>query len=229
MKWVDVKISDEPPDWFLLLDEQRFAVEATTLVEIVGESGEGVSLVGVSTSLTKLVREVEADAHKDDSLHGLYAVTLSPMRNYASLRSDLFDCLLEYVRKTACLPSAREETIFKDGHRRVTIEKLQNKPDFIGEIIDPDAKWESNAKKELHHMLEAVLAKKRHLMRHVEEPIILLLLDGYRYCRESAWREVISKLNGCQWFHTICRILPPDGSNIICTQESSWRCNSRVS
>lgn len=76
--WKEVAQQDEPPDYYLLLDDTKFAVEVTTLMEKVP--------VGTSTSLPcgeirnilhQFVREVESVAKTRGYLQGNYCVFFS--------------------------------------------------------------------------------------------------------------------------------------------------------
>jgi len=222
VKWHEVLPSDEPPDWFLMLDGKRFAVEASTITDVLEGSTGQYSTLGVSAALSNLVQEIEKQAQVEGVLQGVYIVRLGPMAEYSALRTQLRDGLLEYIRATVDQPSAREEVLFEEGPHRVSIQKLHSKGNLVGEVILFDARWEDEARQRLSTLLQSTLRRKSDKLRQVTEPVILLLLDAYHYCDDDEWVLSLAQVEEREFFHTICRIAPPDGNMLLFTKETSW-------
>jgi hypothetical protein len=219
VEWYEVPKSDEPPDWFLTLDGKRFAVEATTITEVFKWND---SMLGISARYRNLCKSIEKQAQAEGVLKGVYVVRLSPMADYRAIEPKLRDWLLEYIRDTVDQPSAREKVLVEEGPHRVSIQKLHNKRNLIGEVILFGVRCEGEAIQRLSVLLQSTLKQKSKNLRQVTEPVILLLLDRYHYCDEGEWVLSLTRVEERSFFHTICRIAPPDGSSLLFTKETSW-------
>ena len=93
--WVDVNQQDEPPDYFLHLDETTYAVEVTTLMGQVEVGKLKLPEIEVVASLWRLVEKVETTAKENDCLNGAYVVSFSrPIDDFKRIQERIYDSLL---------------------------------------------------------------------------------------------------------------------------------------
>ncbi len=114
--WHDVDPVAEPPDYYLELDEARYAVEVTTLTSELQLGSRSVPQVGAVEALRGFVKAIEDRARRDHLLRGSYVVAFRrPIDDFHMLRQGIADSLLDYIRETSDLCSAPEEVVFRRG------------------------------------------------------------------------------------------------------------------
>ena len=221
--WDEVPQHLEPPDWYLTLNDIRYAVEATSVVDFLAITPESkLSALNVSTTLFAFIKDVEKSAKDQGILSCAYIVTLCPIPNFSQNRENLSDKLLNYIRQTKSLQSADEYTLGYVRQQRVSIKKEHNNKDYVSAGLSMGVKWEGEAQEHLSQLVSTALSEKLHKLRAVSEPIILLLLDEYHYSFMADWTSVIVSCPDRFRFCCICRILPPDGSIIIWAKSAEW-------
>jgi hypothetical protein len=218
--WEEVK--NDPPDWFLTIENIRYAVEATTIVELLESTGYQFSSVDISASLHGFVKSVEKAAINEGILNGAYAVILCPIPNFSQNQRKLRDDLMRYIRETRDLPNADEYTLGYVRHQRVSIQKMHSNTNYIAETISYGGKWESDAQKDLAQFVAQALSQKADKLRHVTDPIILLLLDGYHYSFMADWNSAVNACDSRVQFEVICRVLADEPSTILWSRSSNW-------
>jgi hypothetical protein len=223
--WDDVK--NDPPDWFLSIDNSRYAVEATSIVELSDSMGIQLSSIDVITSLHKFIKSVEKSAIEEGILNGTYVVTLCPIPNFGRIRKKLHNDLIDYVRETRDLSKAKEHILRYVRHQRISIKKEHSDKSSIGEAVSFGAKWEGDAQKELEQFVMQALTKKVEKLNKVNDPIILLLLDAFHYSFMADWVSAINLCKNRIKFHTICRIVPNKPSDILWSRSSNWKPSAR--
>ena len=222
--WEDVPQHLEPPDWYLTLDNARYAVEATTIVDFLSITPTSkLSAPSVSASLSAFIKEVEKLAKDQDILSGAYIVTLCPIPNFAENRDKLRDDLLGYVRQTKTLPAAEEYILGYVREQSISIKKIHDDKDYVSAGISMGVKWEGESQKDLLGYVSNTLAEKVYKLRAISEPIILLLLDDFHYSFVADWSSAISLCPDKSRFCCICRIAPPDHNTILWANSSEWK------
>ncbi len=218
--WAEAK--DDPPDWFLTIDSVRYAVEATTIVEFLASTGYKLSSVDISASLHRFVKSIEKSAIKEGILNGAYIVALCPIPNFARNRCKLHDDLMRYIRDTRDLPDADEYILGYVGHQRISIKKIHDNKNYVAEGISFGAKWEGDAQKDLAQFISQALSQKVDKLRHITDPIILLLLDEYHYSLIADWNSAINSCGNRVQFEVICRVVSDEPSTILWSRSSNW-------
>ncbi len=221
--WEDVAQQDEPPDYILHLNNEKYAVEVTRLIETIELQPQSQSSLGVSASLSRFVKNIEQTALRDDILHGGYVVKLWPLDNFSAIQGTMFEKALEYIRKTKSLETAPAIILLRQNWKKCSIQKLGNKKNYVGEAIIYEAKWEGEANQELCLIMGAAITEKRYKLRNIVIPKILLLLDsyGYTHITGNIWQDCLSKNKDVQWFHTIF-VVTTNKNIVIHTQCRDW-------
>ena len=223
IRWEEVRPWEEPPDYYLWVEGQKFAVEVTSIVEMLPLEPNPVSSVGVSSALRTFVDKIEAQAKQQGILQGVYVISLQPLHHFQQVKDLLSRLLLQYIRETRSVDKAPSQVVFQQRHARWAIQKIAGGGDnnYVGEIISFDGKWEGEAFQELCVLIQRALSTKATKLRRLTLPIILLLLDRYHYVDPPEWQACVQRLFGCQQFHTVAHITE-HGAKILCSLEHQW-------
>jgi hypothetical protein len=181
--WTPVKQKDEPPDFYLELAGENYAVEVTSLIEKM-RMGGGIALPYFSTffPLKQLVDEVSIRARKDDCLQGGYLVVFKePFENFGNIKSRLEEGLLDYILKTKDEASAPESTIYKKFDRVCTITKVHNQTNEVNTFWNRDGINIDGMESGICHLAKKAIQEKEHLLRNISLPKIILLYDLYGF------------------------------------------------
>lgn len=202
--WNPVDRSNEPPDFELNLDGTKYAIDVTTLMEKVKVGDLSLTPIGITHSLWKIVRNVEKEAREQGKLHGAYYVGFqSPVHNLSDVRDEIGNFLLDYFERTIDIDKA-EKVNLKIGYRQIcSIAKVFNSETIV-QIGGPRfVKWEGETNLPICSMLQEAINNKKHKLRTVKDPIILLLLDMYSFAESQAIKRCVSTLKGLGSFHSI--------------------------
>lgn len=221
VSWLD---GDEPPDYYLVVRGVKYAVEATTIMEMVRVGSNEFEWARIIQSLWSLVLEVEKEASNEGALSGTYAVGFSsPITNFAQFRASIKERLLNYVYRTQADDSAPLEVIFERQGQECFIQKLDNKSSEIspaGPMIGP--KWEGEIQQEVCRLLQAVVTKKAHKLSQVEFPKILLLLNAYPFVDSACYKQCVPTLTSLGDFHAIFIVEDENRGYVLYTSGSDW-------
>jgi|SRR5215207_4054752 len=224
--WEDVPRNLEPPDWYLTLNKIRYAVEATSVVDLLSITTEKkLPATNVSATLFALIKDVEKAAKAQGILSGAYSVNLCPIPNFSENRQILFDKMLAYIRQTKILQYAPSQTLGYVRYQRISITKVHNDKDGVFSGISLGVKRDGEPQAELIQLVSKALTEKMHKLRMISEPIILLLLDEYHYSFVADWTGVIEACSDRFHFCCICRISLPDESTVLWAKSEEWRAN----
>jgi hypothetical protein len=227
--WEEVAQRDEPPDYYLLLDNTKFAVEVTTLIEVVR--------VGTSSPLPhfqigrlfeQFVDKVEEIAKKEGYLRGNYLVSFStPIDNFAAVQDRIQDKLLEYIRSTSGSETAPLETVFErvvpqQRPQQCGIQKLDSGPDRVVVGRPFWFKWEGEAAEGICDLLNESLNTKADKLKGVGEPVVLLLLDEYRFADRQMYEDCVHRLSSLARFHTVFIVQGSRGGFPLHSRNRDW-------
>jgi len=220
VSWLD---GDEPPDYYLMVRGVKYAVEATTVMEMVTVGSTEFEWARIIQSLWSLVVEVEREASNEGALSGTYAVGFSsPITNFAQFRASIKERMLNYVHRTQADDSAPLEVIFERQGQECFVQKLDNKSSEIGIAGPMRFRWEVESQQEACRLLQAIVTNKAHKLSQVEFPKILLLLNEYRLVDSAYYKECVPTLKSLDDFHTIFVVEDEDTGYVLHTSGSDW-------
>jgi len=208
--WEEVAQRDEPPDYYLFLGNTRFAVEVTTLMELVSVSASSrLPHFHIHRLLEQFVDNVEEIARKEGYLQGNYLVAFSTaIDNLTDVQDGMRDKLLEYIQTTSIVETAPLETVFEriapqQRSQRCGIQKLGSKPNRVVVGGPVWSKWEGEAAEGICDLLSESLNTKADKLRGIGEPKILVLLDEYRFANRQMYEDCVHRLSSLAHFHTV--------------------------
>jgi hypothetical protein len=229
VSWIEVAQQDEPPDYYLLLGNARFAVEVTTLLEKVPVgSGSPLPPAVISKILRDFVEEVEATAKAEGCLHGDYLVTFpTPIDDLTDVRSEIQGRLLDHIRSTGSLDSSSleivfERTVLQQRRQQCGIQKVGNRLDRVVSGEPVWAKWEGDATVDLCGLLNKSLDTKVNKLRDITVPKILLLLDEYVFADQDMYERCVPRISSLGSFHTVFVVQGNKRGFVFCSQRSDW-------
>lgn len=223
IRWEDVDQKDEPPDYYLYLNDVKYAVEISALIEKIDIGNRILPHFVIISSLRKLVDEVETEARKKRFLKGTYIVKFSqPINNLEKVGNHLFNNLLTHIKATQYKNTSAEYTVFKQGIRKCTIEKLNDLDNKIYKMGPNQAKWGGEIAKEICALLEERLIEKYSLLRGTLDPKILLLYDAYYFAEPKVFKACLNKLSHLDFFHTIFITKGEGPGWILYSENKSW-------
>jgi hypothetical protein len=229
VNWLD---GDKRPDYYLVVKGVRYAVEVTTIMEMVTVDSTKFPIASIIHSLWRLVLEVEKEASNEGALSGFYSVFFSsPITNFAKVRASIREKMLKYVRCTQFDDCAPLEIIFdqpgeKGLRQECTIEKSQDSPSKIclsGPMIG--FKWEGEIQQEVCCLLQAMVTRKAHNLSQVPFPKILLLLNAYPFVDSACYKQCVPTLTSLGDFHTIFIVEDVEDEKrgyVLYTSGSDW-------
>jgi len=227
--WRDVEQKAEPPDYYLTLNNSLFAVEVTILLEKVDIGGKKHLPVGIIRDLlAKFIKdEVEAVARDKGYLRGTYVVIFSkPILNFAEAKYRIQAELLSFISETQQTGKVPAKVVYKNGRQGCSIEKLDSQQDKVvmgGPVL---SKWQDEVLVTAKDLLYNRLEEKKHRLRNIGNPKILLLHDKYPFADREIYKTCISELHSLQFFHTIFVVGSDHEGEILYSQEPSWMPNS---
>lgn len=211
--WEEPEI--DPPDWFLTLGNKRFAVEATSITDLINIGHSIVPSPAINFALSDFVDELETRAKERGILSGGYFVALAPIPNLHEHKEELLSRFLQYIEDTQNDSSPEELSLGYIRHNNISISKFNSERNYIGEAIQFDAKWEGEAQDELNEYLKHSLDTKKSKLEQINEPIVLLILDAYHHSDITSWKDAINSIPSRNSYALIARINPPDDVTII--------------
>ncbi|NOZ30109.1 MAG: hypothetical protein GXP39_18920 [Chloroflexi bacterium] len=222
--WECVAHKHEPPDYFLHLDDTKYAVEVTTLVGKTKIGPLKLSQIGIIASLWQIVDEVEVNARSGNFLHGAYLVSFSqPITNLRDIQDQLSRDLLAYVKTTQSMSAAPEQVVFESAGQKCTIRKLHDQKSYIGKAGPGREKWEDEIVEEVCSLLEERICSKHHKLSRITDPKILLLYDAYHFANMEIYKRCAYKISSLlTLFHTVFIVQSNRDSFTLSSINTDW-------
>jgi len=228
--WKRVPRGDDPPDFYVTLGQNTFAVEVTR-TEIMENAVIGVGQVRMQTYLSshiRLVKEIEASARESGALSGTYAVLFrSPMSasRFRQAKKDAVKQALDYIQRTHSVDNSPNEAILHQGQPVCWIEKLHSQSNKVREVFQGAAWVESpEVKDEVCQILQHALEDKKAKFEAKGEPVpkILLLLNTYDFASPAMYRDCIHRVKDVDFFHSVFVVWPNGGGFLLHTSDEEW-------
>jgi hypothetical protein len=222
--WKNVPQSEEPPDWYLKIDNDCYAVEATTIEDFIQlADNEFVSIFGITHTLTSFINGIEKTANEQGLLSGTYFISINPIPDFVYKKKIIKKKLLGYIRETKHLPSTRTHKIADlEGHKVIITKGPFNKDSVTGGVIT-SVRIDSEAQEKLLRAISHSLVVKSKKLSNVAEPKILLILDRYPFSDMLDWTSIVKQCQERENFCCICLIHPPDKSVILWANSPIWK------
>ena len=227
LRWEPVIQPQEPPDYYLRIAGQRYAVEVTTVMEQVSLGKWPGPLPGRSAP-HRLIREVEAQAQRRQLLNGAYVVEMEPTADLNGDEDGLRRALLEYIARTREHVAAARVVVYRRNGCRWAIWKYAKYRNVIKPVTHVHDAWQRQVQGQLHELIEERVRTKAFKLHGVGQPKILLLFDQYHYGLDRSWAEASHTLDLTP-FHTVARICDGGTTQVLSSVQPGWNGAAAVS
>jgi hypothetical protein len=211
---------DNPPDYYLQLNGNKYAVEVTSLMEVIQLGNESLSHLTFIEAVHDFLKQIEQQAVREGILKGAYVVDYKPLNDFGKWKKYISKNIMDYIHATRDAPSAPERTILNRGHLGWSIEKYHSEKQYLTGATS-DARWHHQAVDELCALLNQTLEKKAKKLATISCPKILLIADRYPWLESSDWSGCLSNLNSISEFHTVF-LVSERGNSTLHSIESTW-------
>jgi hypothetical protein len=225
ISWNPVEKKDEPPDFYLSVDGIKYAVEVTRLMQKVTVGTKKPLPVGKIRDLLEkfVIDEVESIARDSHYLHGTYLVAFSkPIINFTNVRTTIQENLLTYIRATESLNNAPGELIYECGRQNCKITKVHDRGDKVLMGGPGDSKWQREILADAYQLLDKSIGEKRHRLRNISCPKVLLLHNRDILCDVDSYKACISSISSIVSFHTVFIVENNSKGLVLYSQDPEW-------
>ena len=227
ISWEDVPQKCEPPDYYLCIDDNRYAVEVTILMKKVnvGKKHKPLPHRRISENLQCFIKnDIESIARDNNYLCGTYWVSFSePIKNFPNNKRKIQSSLLSYIRKTQNLNNAPCQVVYKTGRQDCEIEKTGDRDDKVCIGISlTTSKWDGEINSEVYQLLDESIGKKVYKLRNISCPKILLLHDQYLFACSQKYKSFILSISSRFSFHTVFLVENKSKSLLLYSQDPKW-------
>jgi len=157
------------------------------------------------------------------NLNGAYLIAFpAPVDDFASLKEQLLEDALRYIRSTQTMTSAPKKVILtQSGHVQCSVQKLHSLSDEV-ELGGPGRTGsEGEAAEEICTLLQERLDNKRHKLRNTLLPKILLLYDEYHFADRAMFADCLPGLSELTGFHTVF-VVHGEDSFVLHSKNEEW-------
>ncbi len=212
----------ERPDYLLKVGVHRYAVEVTQVMQAFELNGHQFPSRQLNNALERFVQRVQDRARNLGILSGTYIVGLEAISDFEETAPLIEKRCLNYIRRTQRASVAMPEIVLNRASVWWEIQKLAREGCSVSEIDSTgDAMWPDEIRRELREVLVKRLADKIVKLKHVEIPVILLLVDDYHLASPDDWPKAIP---ACllQRFHTVARVHGDYECQVLWSMNSAW-------
>lgn len=193
---------NDPPDFWINIDGQRYAVEITSIV-----TGQDYR-----ATCWKLKEAIERSASRKGVLNGTYSLNITrkpsfPRRSSKEWRT-LIDKATSFIKSTISADPSEERTLLANENGIVGIEKFSTTGASVGLLGPTEAKYHVEAIDEIKTLIQKAITTKRLKLEKKGVTsnctrIILALYDAYGFVTLNDIKQSLLQTIGYDWFHSI--------------------------
>jgi hypothetical protein len=200
----------EPPDFFLNLGAERYAVEVTRIVGQIELGGRKESKRKSGALLQRFADELQVTALEQGILRGAYVLWLEPIPDFKEVAPLARAAFLDYVARTKSRGLHWSITKFHDEKTYLLATRSEGTGGRLSEIV-----------KDFPGLVNSAVESKAAKLSAINIPHILLLVDDYHYASADLWRHGILA-SPCQSFHAIARVFQEFECQILYARNNAW-------
>jgi hypothetical protein len=174
----------EPPDWFLEVAGQEFAVEATSIHGLTAMGEKSYNWTKLSVELLAFGEAVCREVESKVNIPGCFFVSFPSMPNLKSRKSEIVQAIISYFETDEPREKPKNSIVLRVGKSEISVRKIG---ELGGSLIPqalPTGAFITRRDEQLESLLTTEIRKKLHKLRNVAEPVVLLVLDRYGFSRE---------------------------------------------
>jgi|GEM_PF-4431172 len=244
----DPIVGEDPPECYLKIGGTDYAVEVMRLVDSVPIDRKAWSRATYEHWAQCLAKEIEEEAKARKVLKGSYQLRVcGPFENAPKLEKTIRRAALQFIGSTqdcpvGCgkflvspnekgLPTGNGRTDLSPeylhgvGQKFCAITKRGSEPAQVIPRIDSPHwfAWKQDHINEARSLLQGAIFRKKHKLRGVSQPRILILPDNFRYIDTGIYKACFDELQCLEDFHTVCLVDANQQVLMVFTANKSWR------
>jgi len=219
---------EDPPDFYLTVEGERFAVEVTNLIDEIEAKGADIPRLSYTNSVHKLASDIEKESRKAETLKGHYVLWVNgPFDDFAQFRKHIKSKSMAFLEQTkntspedgeyllaadetgailtTCFPDQTPEYLQGVSAVFCSISKKENSPDRLSLVITSPqfTDWEKEIELDACRLLQRSISAKCDKLKDITSRRILLLPDLSRFMDIKVYQKCVGKLHGLENFHSI--------------------------
>lgn len=161
----DFEEGEDPPDYWLLYQGKRYAVEVTQIFDLIEGGRKMIPRLTYFDHEKRLAQDIEREARAEGCLHGRYYINFKggyPRYDPSRDKKQILRDALQYIRDNATKENAGERILFRDGRARIIITKAANDKDcVIPGIKGVKGGWQTKLVEEVGKFFNQAITNKR--------------------------------------------------------------------
>jgi len=223
--WEDVEQKNEPPDYYLSISGDRYAVEVTILMSHLKAEGVNQPIAAIYALYAKLKTLITDAATKLGVLDGAYLISINKLipdlrKKLPSIKKEA----LNYIIKNHGKVSAEKCTIYTKNEFLIKIKKIHNTKSYIAVNGSTLVRWQGEAEKELVEILKDAIETKKQKLRKISEKKLLLLYDGYHFAEKQQFILCVDRIDASDEFDAIF-IVQQEYNGFLLYKKNCFNCN----
>lgn len=227
--WNRVRGGNDPPDYYLTLGNQKYAVEVTSTSPVIGKSN--ILQETYESTHIEIVEEIRDEAQKRGILSGIYALGIyDPLTDtdlkFKRIKKIFISEALQIIENLSQQPIGSQRYIEHNYHVMGDIIKVGDEDNDIGHVLDMQTEWTESPQffTKLTLLLQSpISSKKKKLVEKSEYyPAILLILNTYGLASSQDYKKVVRNISDISFFHTVFLVMGSNGT-ILFSKEPRWR------
>jgi hypothetical protein len=200
------KEGTEPPDWFLEVAGQLFAVEVTSIHGSTNLGGREHTWVQLSNELAPFSKDICREVEARVQIPGWFTVNFPAIPHIKNHRSAIVEALVDYFEDSDSAPHfCGWHTVLRLERREVAVYRISEKGSTLDQRLLLTGAAISRLDDQLSEILPRIVSKKALKMRNITSPSILVILDEYRFQRSvEEWRARLPPEVSC--FMAVVRV-----------------------
>ena len=183
----------DPPDWFLEVGNQVFAVEATSIHGTTNLGGREHTWVQLCNELRRFAKNVLSEVEARVHVPGWFTVDFPAIPRIKNHRDAIVQALVDYFERYGSSPSPLGcHAVFRFERREVAVYRLTATGSALDSRVLPTGAVISRLDNQLSTILPRTISTKAWKMRNISHPAILVILDEYGFQRSvEEWRTYL--------------------------------------
>ena len=169
---------DEPPDYYLSIGSNKYAVEVTTIMDILKVAEKEFPILSILNSMRQLTKSIEQKALDQNILQGHYFIKFNrPFPNFGRIKKVLEKRILDFLSKTTNFSKSSEINVFEQNSFKCIVKKINRSLSVIGFIGPTRVKYEEEIQAEACRLFNRLVSLKAKKLQKIQFGKILLLLN----------------------------------------------------
>jgi len=197
----------DPPDYFVEVDNEKYAVEVTSIHGVTELEGNRYTWTQLRNDLLDFGQKICDQIESEVTIKGSYILSLPPLPSLKNQKSKILKSALNYFNSNSEITRAISKvTVFKSKNKVVDIWKIKDTGSSIIPQSLPGGALITKKEEQLSERLKTAIESKIQKLKHFKYPKILVILDLYGFERsKEEWEDRIPE-NSANFFECIIRV-----------------------